>query len=137
MVPPLTKRQRKNTAAENKTRNDATSPQLLELINQKFGEHADLIQFTEHRILGELRATLRINSITMELHNLAGRVQELEAEAGEVRALTGTTTIGKWTCRPCYYCETRPHAVEKTLLKLIAGYKRTMKQQLSLILLGF
>ncbi|KAM8703132.1 hypothetical protein ACLKA7_007843 [Drosophila subpalustris] len=85
MAPPQ-KRQREITAADIKLRTlDASSPQLLELINKRFGEQAELIRLTEQRILGELQE--RINNMSLEMQQLIGRVQQLEEEAAEVKSL--------------------------------------------------
>ncbi|KAM8701901.1 hypothetical protein ACLKA7_007695 [Drosophila subpalustris] len=85
MAPPQ-KSQRENTAADIKLRTvDAFSPQLLELINKRFGEQAELIRLTEQRILGELQE--RINNMSLEMQQLIGRVQQLEEDAAEVKSL--------------------------------------------------
>ncbi|KAM8718302.1 hypothetical protein ACLKA7_001002 [Drosophila subpalustris] len=198
MAPPQ-KRQRENTAADIKLRTlDASSPQLLELINKRFGEQAELIRLTEQRILGELQE--RINSMSLEMQQLIGRVQQLEEEAAEVKSLKVKlmSMEANWESKlqvqaneaiaadlrihgaPCIegenlnalfttLCGTLgsdpapklrdifrvrqrsanstedpiiiaklEHVREKiALLKLIADYRRTKKQQLSLTQLGF
>ncbi|KAL7725021.1 hypothetical protein ACLKA6_002984 [Drosophila palustris] len=83
MAPP-SKRQRENTAIDVKGGrvSDAPSPQLLELINQRFAEQAELISTSirsaEERILGQLNG--RIGEVAGDVERLSLRVQQLEAQ---------------------------------------------------------
>ncbi|KAL7723512.1 hypothetical protein ACLKA6_000179 [Drosophila palustris] len=90
MAPP-SKRQRENTAIEIKGGrvSDAPSPQLLELINQRFAEQAELISSSirsaEERILCQLND--RIGEMAGDVEQLSPRVQQLEVQLGAIPSL--------------------------------------------------
>ncbi|KAL7726600.1 hypothetical protein ACLKA6_010465 [Drosophila palustris] len=69
--------------------NAAPSPQLIQLINQRFDEQAEHISSSmrdaEARILGVLND--KLSGITGELDQMAQRLQQLERDVGDVRAL--------------------------------------------------
>ncbi|KAM8714617.1 hypothetical protein ACLKA7_001037 [Drosophila subpalustris] len=86
---PITKRMRENSNAEIKASKGMDMSSILQLINERFKEQAELIASkmsqSEERILSLLHE--RLDSMSKEMQELCERVQQLERDASVVEAL--------------------------------------------------
>ncbi|KAM8718316.1 hypothetical protein ACLKA7_001015 [Drosophila subpalustris] len=86
---PLIKRMRENSNAETKASKGMDMSSILQLINERFKEQAELIASkmsqSEERILSLLHE--RLDSMSKEMQELCERVQQLERDASVVEAL--------------------------------------------------